>query len=207
MHTQVLRPAWLTAVLMIVLLSGATVTAHALTAGSHSAPATAATGVLHIGNHSTPLSVAANSVGAGIAEATIPTSNDPSQVPVRQDVSATYLAPSDQYVPAGQAITAAEGSFGVTDSDVLRAVEVSATASDGIPRHSDEPVWVVIAKYDTPAPLGSGYWSELCIVVDAVTGAYQYAYPTDLSSDAHAAAARAWKRMKAERREGYKPIP
>jgi hypothetical protein len=124
-------------------------------------------------------------VGARLA---VVTSTDPSQVPVRPDISVAQLAPSSNYVPVSAAVTAAEQSFGITDSDIVRAVEVSVTASDGIAAHASEPAWVVIADYNTPTSYAGVSWRELCVVVDARSGQYQYAYPTDLNQQALASA-------------------
>lgn len=189
----------LTAAAAVVVMSGAAFAARSI-GGSADGPAAGrpshALVMLDLAKVGPSMHAAGFAVGF-FYQVAIPTSNDPNLVPVRPGISAATLAPSDKYIASAQAIGAAESSFGVKDTNVVRAVEVSMTSDDGFASHSGEPAWVVVADYSTPTPVGIGSWNQLCIVVDAVTGAYQYAYPTDLSTGAQAAAVRYLKHTRA----------
>lgn len=199
MHKSALRTQTvaLGVVIALILMSGAALAARSLDrAPVRTSDRPSPLVLLDLEQAGKSMQEAGTAIGS-FYQAAIPTSNDPSQVPGRPDVSVSSLAPSDTYVSARGAVDAAEASFGIVDTDIVRAVEVRITGPGVTSSPDDEPAWVVVAKYGTPTPV-IGFWSELCIVVDAVSGKYQYAYPADLTKGTQAAIVRYLKHLRAK---------
>jgi len=108
-------------------------------------------------------------------------------LPLTSGVTASSLPTTapDLKVSAADAINVAETTFNLTDSAVDQSIGVipAVMSIRTDPLHQDEDSWVV--TFDTPSrPTGPGTqgyeYEKLCVVVDASTGQYLWAYPADL---------------------------
>lgn len=116
----------------------------------------------------------------------IPASSNVALLPARPDVrvSARTAGGPSEPVTAAQALHTAESEYSLQDSQVDRTIGiVSATASlDSDPRHQNEPVWIVTTDVPTRGfslLTFNTVYEKFCVVVDATTGKYQYAYVAD----------------------------
>lgn len=90
-------------------------------------------------------------------------------------------------VSPDQALTAAQREFNVPDAAIDQHIGVvrAKISLRGSEVHRDQKVYIVTADAVTHWPIGQGQtrsYSKLCIVVDATTGRYEFAYPADVAT-------------------------
>lgn len=137
------------------------------------------------------LTVVGGSTGIGMISAQTVSppkvSRDVQVVPHVPQVIISAVSASDPAFQstADTALAAAKKEFGIRDNEIdysAGIVKASITIA-GDQRHRNERSWIVIVNRTTPsfAPgTQNGAFRKLCIVVDAVTGQYEYAYTADL---------------------------
>lgn len=112
---------------------------------------------------------------------TLTVSGDVAMLPHRADIMYAPMAQSESRVTVGQAVQAAEAGFGITDGqlDLTTPMVHTLVSIAGDTHRQNERAWIVTANYDIVSPGNGLLYHKVCIVVDAVTGQYQYAYVVD----------------------------
>lgn len=113
-------------------------------------------------------------------------SGDVNSLPQRPDIQLAPVSASDPAMKtsADAAVSAAEREFGLRDAQIDPSIGVvRAVASiEGSPVHHLERVWIVPVDIDTwgrGADIRDTVFHKTCIVIDATTGRYEYAYQAD----------------------------
>jgi hypothetical protein len=132
------------------------------------------------------LLTAASGIHFVSAMSSVKVSSNVSLLPKRSDVDVVDLAASDMRLKssAAQALDTAKRQFTLQDAEVDSNIGVvSAIASIvGDPKHHNEAVWIVTADrtYHLLAPGRTNLAThKLCIVINGLTGQYEYAYTAD----------------------------
>jgi hypothetical protein len=102
-------------------------------------------------------------------------------LPHRPDIEIAAFDGGNSTTSAASAVQVATGKFHVQVSQVDHAIGVveARVGIKGDPVHHDEAAWVVTIDYDLRAPGSHELFHKLCVVVDARTGQFQYAYQAD----------------------------
>lgn len=110
-------------------------------------------------------------------------STDVSAVPHKPAMTLVALPPSALQVSASQAVSVAKREFALDDSQLDSSVGVVAAelTLGRDPTKQKQQVEIVTADQDFQGPNGVLY-HRLCVVVDAHTGAYLYAYTAEPDS-------------------------
>lgn len=131
------------------------------------------------------LALAAVTVASHVADAHagtgLRTSANVQRIPSRPDVKLSASPAADSKVSAGAALAAAEAAFGLSDAQIDSNIGIvrARVTVPGDPRRHNLHAWVVTANVDIMGQ-GPATWNlmyrKLCIVIDATTGRYVFAY-------------------------------
>ncbi len=139
------------------------------------------------------LAIVGIATGIGMIDAqTVPPPKVSTDVQVVPHAPQVIVAPISASDPAFQstadaAVAAAKKEFALQDNEIdysAGVVKASVTIA-GDQRHRNERAWIVIVNRTTPSPapwMQNESFRKLCVVVNAATGQYEYAYTADLES-------------------------
>lgn len=115
-----------------------------------------------------------------VAVSAIPVSGNVSLVPHHDQFTYAVLGPQEARIPASGAIASATRAFGVLDSQVDRRIGAVRALIGWRADRRRQPIraWIVTADTSLVGPNGILY-RKICIVVDATTAQYRFAYAAD----------------------------
>lgn len=119
--------------------------------------------------------------GGARASSAVSVSYSVSRLPHRPDIVYESLSPSVKVIAPSVAVQAAEVGFGIPSSAIDTSIPVTPAIVTlvGSRNHQHEAAWVITANYNVRGPANGVLYRKVCIVVNASTGRYEYAYAVD----------------------------